>query len=393
MAEELLTELKGGQSNFTLVGKAVVKSDALQGVQQKEGKTWRHVNSSFGVSTGDGNTIYARIWGGYKTDKPILKRWDTDNNFVDIEWSNRLNEDIIKTIRPSELFKAGFERGEDGRLIIKEFLSEIDFEEYLREHLADGMSVRVRGEVEYSEYNDDINRRYNVKSVYLAEPYKNKDGETVTPEPLAQVRQTYLLDDGALDRRWEKELDKNGRIVLSAFVPQYLSQRKVGEKYVPFKKTVPLHQGVVIKMKDATDEKELENKKKIVNMFFKVKRDTVREIVLINNINEGYDESTGVEVNDEMKELIELGVFTEEDIKKQVTIRGNRISELVFSQPAVTKNRETGEVSLQLNDEKYAPEALVVPFIDGEDEDEFGNSDGEDSAVTVSDDEFAALFG
>lgn len=389
-AEELLTELKGGQSSFSLMGKAVVKDNALEGVQQKEGKTWRHVNSSFGVDTGDGNTIYARIWGGYKTDNPVLhKRSAEDNKYFQIPWGERLNEERIDSVSPFDIFRAGFERGEDGRLIVKEFLSEIDFEEYLREHLADGMPVRVNGDVEYSEYNDDINRRYNIRSVFLAEPYKNKDGETISPEPLSQIRQTYLLDEHSLERGWEKELSKEGKTIVGAFVPQYLSQLQKGKKYIEFKKTVPLAQAIVIKMKDATDEKELESKKKIINMFFKVKRDTVREIVLINNINEGYDEATGVEINDEMRELIEMGVFTEEDIKKQVTIRGNRISELVFSQPAVTKDKDSGDVKLQLNDNKYSPEALIVPIIDGE-EDEPEDVEG---SVTVSDDDFAELFG
>lgn len=389
MAEALLTELKGGVSSFSLMGTAVVRDNALQGIQQKEGSTWRHVDSSFGVSTGEGNTVYARIWGGYKTDNPILRRWNNDNEFVEIKWENRLAEGVIDDIRPSELFRAGFEKDEDGRLITKEFLSEIDFEEYLIEHLADGMPVRVRGDVEYNEYNDDIYRRYNVKSVFLAETYTNKEGEVVTPKPLAQVRQTYLLDEDALDKRWEKELQEDGRTTLSLFVPQYLSTRKVGDKYVPFKKTVPLHQGVVVKMSSAPDEKEIMTKKKIMDKFFKVKRDTVREIVLVNNINEGYEEATGVEINDELQELIDLGIMTEDDIKNQVTIRGNKVSELVFAQPAVLRNRDTGEVRLQLDDSKYAPEALIVPFIDGEDD--FGSE--EEEGTTISDDEFASLFG
>ena len=387
---ELLTELKGGIASFTLMGNAVVKENALQGIQQKEGKTWRHVDSSFGVNTGEGNTIYARIWGGYKTDNPILKRWDNENNLIDVKWENRLAEGVIESIRPSELFRAGFEKDEDGRLITKEFISEIDFEEYLREHLADGMAVRVRGDVEYNEYKDEIYRRYNIKSVYLAEPYKNKEGETVTPEPMAQVRQTYILDEDALDKKWQKDLQEEGRTTLSLFVPQYLSQRKVGDKYLPFKKTIPMHQGVVVKMKDMADEKELKVKKTIMEKFFKVKRDTVREIVLINNINEGYEEATGVEINDELQELIDLGIMTEEDIKNQVTIRGNKVSEIVFAQPAVLRNRDTGDVALQMTDEKYSTEALIVPFIDGEDDFE---EDSVEEGTAISDDEFASLFG
>ena len=252
------------------------------------------------------------------------------------------------------------------------------------------MAVRVRGDVEYNEYKDEIYRRYNIKSVYLAEPYKNKEGETVTPEPMAQVRQTYILDEDALDKKWQKDLQEEGRTTLSLFVPQYLSQRKVGDKYLPFKKTIPMHQGVVVKMKDMADEKELKVKKTIMEKFFKVKRDTVREIVLINNINEGYEEATGVEINDELQELIDLGIMTEEDIKNQVTIRGNKVSEIVFAQPAVLRNRDTGDVALQMTDEKYSTEALIVPFIDGEDDFE---EDSVEEGTAISDDEFASLFG
>lgn len=386
---ELLTELKGGRSSFNLTGEALVRDNALQGIQQKEGSTWRHVNSSFGVKTGEGNTVYARIWGGYKTDKPVLKKWDTDNNFVDVKWENRLSEDIVDSLRPSELFRAGFEEDENGKLIVKKFVSEIDFEEYLREHLADGMQVRVSGEVEYSEYNDDIQKRYNIKNVFLARPYKNKEGETVEPVPSATLTQTYILDDSALSKGWERQLEKEGNIIINAVVPQYLSTRKVGDEYVQFKKTIGLPQGIVFKMKDKENEKEFELKKKIINKFFKVKRDKVREIVLINNINEGFEEATGVEINDEMQELIDLGVLTEEDIKKQVTIRGNKVSEIVFSQPAVNKDKDTGDIQMLMDDNKYSPEALIAPFIDGDD-DEDDLDDEED--ITVSDDEFDKMF-
>ena len=388
---ELLTELKQGASQFTLVGKAVIKDGALKGVLQKEGKTWRHVNSSFGVDTGDGNSVYARIWGGYKTDKPTLKRWNSENEFIDIAWNDRLNESIVESVRDAELFRAGFEKDAEGKLITKKFISEIDFEEYLREHLADGMKVRVRGDVEYSEYNENVNRRYNIKSVYLVEPYM-KDGVEVIAEDTAFIKQTYLFDEDALKKGWERELDKNGEIVVPVLVPSYVSNRKVGDSYVDVKKTLPLSQAIVVRAKDKTDEAEIAMKKKIIEKFFKVKKGTVREAQLIININEGYEESTGVELNDELRELIEMGVMTEDDIKKQVTIRGNRISELVFKQPAVRKT-DDGIVIL-IDDAKYAPEALIVPMIDGEDDDEDDDAyANEDEEVNLGDDAFAEMFG
>lgn len=385
---ELLDELKGGQSTVTLVGKAVVRDNSLKGVQLKEGKTWKHVDSSIGVDTGEGNVIYARIWGGYKIDNPVLKRWNAENEFVDIKWEDRLKEDVVEGVRDFDLLKAGLEVGEDGKLIIKEFISEIDFEEYLREHLTDGMKVRVRGKAEYSEYNDNIQRRYSVQSVYLAQTYE-KDGVEIAPEDMATLRQTYVLNADALERNWESKLAKEGETFITVFVPQYVSTVLSGGKYVPLKKTMPYPQSIIVRLDDKEDEAELKKKKTIIKKFFSVDKKTVREIVLINNINEGYEETTGVQLNDEMRELIDLGVFTEEDIKKQTTIRGNKVSKLTFIQPAIRRN-DKGDIAVLLDDEKYSLQALVAPFVDGEDdaEDVF-----EDNGTVIADDEFNSLFG
>ena len=195
-----------------------------------------------------------------------------------------------------------------------------------------------------------------------------------------------------MKKGWERELDKNGELVVPVLVPSYVSNRKVGDSYVDVKKTLPLSQAIVVRAKDKTDEAEIAMKKKIIEKFFKVKKGTVREAQLIININEGYEESTGVELNDELRELIEMGVMTEEDIKKQVTIRGNRISELVFKQPAVRKTDEG--IVILIDDAKYAPEALIIPMIDGEDDDEDDDAyANEDEEVNLGDDAFAEMFG
>lgn len=386
-----LTELSGGVSSFTLVGKAKIREGAFSGVTQKEGSLWRQVNSSFGVDTGEGNVVYGRIWGGFMTDKQsFMARKAEDGKFFDVKWSERLNEEVVESINTYELYKAGLETGADGKLIIKEFAHAIDFENYLAEHLKDDTDVRVRGDVNYNEYNGNINRQYNVKTVYLNTPYE-KDGETKQSPAVAQMRQTLLINDDALDRKWERELEKDGETLVTVFAPQYVGNMTVDGKKVKIGRQVAFPQVIKVKV-DKEDEKAIELRKSVIKRYFAVKKGTVREVQSYLDINEGYQEAQGVELNDEMLELIEMGMLTEEDVKKQMTIRGNRVSELVFSKPVI-KPDESGKPTLVLEDKKYAPEALFPPILDGEDDvDSMFSEDEDEGTEAISDDAFAELF-
>lgn len=391
---ELLKELQSGYSRFNFVGKAKIREGAFGGVTQKDGSTWRQVNSSFGVDSGEGNVAYGRIWGGYKTDKPIIKARNSEGKFIDVDWHKRNDEEYLKNLdlKENELYRAGIERDEDNKLIIKQFVHAIDFEEYLAEHLHDGQEIRVSGEGNYNEYNDNINLQYNVKTVFSNDPYE-KDGEIKQTPYMAQLRQTYLVDSDSLDKNWERALEKDGEIIVAVYAPQYLGSKKVGDKYVPVGKNVAYRQAIKVKA-DTEDDTELGKKKQIIKKLFTVKKNVVREVGLIIDINEGYEESKGVELNDEMRELIEMGMLTEEDIKNQTTIRGNRISELVYNTPIVRKT--DGGLVLQLED-KYAPEVLYPPIIEEDEEDTvkgmFENDDSDEGIDGISDDAFADLFG
>ena len=64
----------------------------------------------------------------------------------------------------------------------------------------------------------------------------------------------------------------------------------------------------------------------------------------------------------------------------------------MFKQPAVRKT-DDGIVIL-IDDARYAPEALIVPMIDGEDDDEDDDAyANEDEEVNLGDDAFAEMFG
>ena len=392
---ELQKELQAGFSRVTLVGTAKVTEKSFSGITQKEGSTWRQVNDTIGVDTGDKNIVYGRIWGGYKTDNPVVYARTVNatadgKKRVAVPWDKRNDEEYIKNadLDTRDFLKAGITKDENGKLIIKEFMHEIDFSDYLKENLADGQEIRVTAVPTYQEYKGETQRQYSIRSVYLNEPYE-KDGETKQTPKQAKLRQVYLVEKDSLTKNWERELEKDGKTIVTLYAPHYVGKMTVNNKSVDVKRNVAFVQAVTIRA-NSEDTEALEKTKKIVKKLFVVKRDVVREVGLIVDINDGYEETDKVELNDEMRELIEMGMLTEEDIKNQTTIRGNRISELVYDQPIV-RTTDSG-IALQLED-KYSVDVLLPPVTEEDDstDDLFG--DDVDLSSGITDDECGDLFG
>lgn len=408
MAEELLKELKGGISNFTFIGKAMINDKSFSGEIIKDGKTWCHTDSSFGVSYGQGLQSFVRIYGGYKIDKPVLTVFDKDYNAVKIQWDERFDESLWEDLQPRSFYTAKIEKDEENKLITKRFLNALDFADYLSEHLKNDEDVIVTGEIEYSVFGDNnrLSKRYNVKGVYLNEEYKRNDEVIPKRKPDAIIRQTFLLDEYAIDKENIRELKKDGKTSLQLFVPQYISRKKVGDSYVDYKKTDPIPVPLTFYAKGEKDSEEftksVELIKNIWEQFFKVKGDTVREISLYAQVIEGHDKSEGeVVIDDKMQMLIDIGVLKKEDVISQVSYNGVKKSEFVYIKPVI-RTTENG-MELQIDDNKYAPEALTIPKIDTDDDDELGagadlfnessesDDDSEDKGE-MQEDEFSKLF-
>ena len=273
------------------------------------------------------------------------------------------------------------EEGEDGKLIAKKFVSEVDAIDYLADHLTDGTKVHIGGDVEYQRYNGEIQRSFNITRITLAK-------EDV--EPYAVMQQTYLVDAHSLPRKWEKELEENHQIKINTFVPQYVGK----ENGKTIKRTLAMPQQITLK---ATDD-NLDKRIKIVEKMFKVDKKAVRELVLQNKVVYGYEMASGeIEMTPELQELVELGIMTEEQIKNEVTVTGSKVDEVVFDHPVLRKDGD-GDYSKLYGFDRYAPEALIVPDDEEEqgmsdeekvfeDDVESGNDDSSDADDPFSDDE------
>ena len=385
MQNNLETELRGGVSRFSAYGKVSISADTFPTDATKAASGYTYKRVSFPVSVGDNNTIYVQMMGGYSPKKPVIYARNTDNDPIEVNWDLRTNENILENIADRSFVKVRLEKDADGMLIEKKFLSEFDAITYMADHLKDGQQVYIGGDVEYRHYNGQIQRSFNMTTVALDE---NEDRK-----PSAQLSQTYLIDNTSVDSDWEDQLEEKKQLVVNAYVPQYVGKHE-GKQ---IKKTLAFPQQFVLK---ATDE-NMDKRKAIVKRFLLTDEDVVRELSLLCDLVDGYEESTGnVELSDDLKELIKLGFMTEEAAEKQMTIGGNRVRETVLVRPMLRRNN--GQPELMMED-KYAPEALVFlqAIMDDEEvddpfppEDETAKStESKDENVTTSfEDDINAMF-
>lgn len=384
---KLETELKRGYSNFKAWGTLKVGEDTFPEPEVSKKSTYKYVNARMALTIEEGRLIYVQMMGGYDPAKPILKRFskDTEAGMMDIKWEFRKDKKIIDEVANNSLIRISVKKDDNGKPIKELFLSELDAVEYLRENLEDGAEVFVTGNVEYSRYNDKIQRHLNVRGIYLNEGYTKSDGtEVKAHEHGAELKQTYLIDYTSLSSRYLHELEKDGKTIVTGWVPQYIGK----ENGVEIRKVLPLAQHFSIN----SDESNIDLRKKMINKLFKVKdKKVVREVAVRNDIIEGYDQAKGdIQISEELQDLIDAGILTKEDIESEVTVRGNRISELVFIAPAIARDEEK-KATLVLND-KYSPEVLSVPDEDEEDEDE-DETDIDKSEEELSDGDLSVLFG
>lgn len=375
MAKRLDKELERGKAQFYVSGIVTVKDNTFpdrdadgnlkETVSEKSG--FSYMRAGFSVKANDSQSAYVSLFGGHNpsnSEKDVVYATKADTNeTTKIKWNLRNNEEVLKPLADWSFVHILLEKGEDGNLIDKKFLSPLDAIVYLSDHLEDGMDIRVSGSISYREYNGEIQRSYDISRIALNVP--NKNGEI---PHYAEIRQTYLIDDKSLSKDWEKELDDNGRTTLSVWVPQYVGGTT--------KKVLPMAQDLVVKLiKDST-----EITKKVVKRLFIPAGGAIREINTIDTIIYGVEEGKGqVEFTQEVQDLIDMGFMDKEEVLEADTTNGNRVDEIVFKKPEL-KNVDGKMCSVMAD--RYSPEALTVP-----DED-----DDVEEIVADSDDDLDQLF-
>ena len=375
--------LKKGKAAFTLIGKTKV-TDKTFNLDNSYDSGWTDNQMYLGVDCGNGNMVYGEMRGGfYPDDDNILKGFSKDekdnegkSKQVEIAWEDRFDEELLDTIADTSFITVGVEKDVKGKTVYKKFLSAYDAVEYLNEHLKDGMVVNVKGNIGYSEYEDNVTVKKEITSIVLSKVEDESDFK-------ATFTQTILL---GFDSIGKKDPEKN-TIALNAYVVDYVGKPKINGKKVEIKKNITYPKTFEVAINDNP-----EITAKMLQKFFKVKKKgSINVLTVMGNLIEGAAivNITDDDIPDDIKELIEMGLYSEEEAKAKCAVGGNnRERRMVILKPDITYVVAFEEGKYEDSDLYFYTQALNDAGVEVDDTD---NDDSDSEEVSEEDDLLAML--
>lgn len=386
--------LKKGKASFQLIGRAKV-TDKTFNLDNSYDSGWTDNQMYLGVDCGNGNIVYSEMRGGFfPEDDNVLRGFskkDKDDSgkskMVEIAWEDRFDEDLLDTIADTSFITVGVEKDVKEKTVYKKFLSAYDAVEYLNEHLEDGMIVNVKGNIGYSEYDENVSVKKDITSIVLSKVEDEADFK-------AKFTQMILLDSKSIGKR-DKE---KGTILLDAYVVDYVGNPKIDGKKVSVKQNVVYPKTFEI----AVNENE-EVTLKMLQRYFKVsKKNTLNALTVVGDLIEGGSivNITEDDIPDDIKELIELGLYSEDEAKAKCAVgNNNREKRMVIVKPDITYvgDEENRKPTVALEEAKYEDTDLYFyeqalsdagVGVDGEhtDNEVYDDVDEEDDLLAMLDD-------
>lgn len=342
--------LKKGKASFNLIGRAKV-TDKTFNLDNSYDSGWTDNQMYLGVDCGNGNIVYGEMRGGFLPDDDNILRafskTDKDDSgkskMVEIAWEDRFNEDLLDTIGDSSFITVGVEKDVKEKTVYKKFLTPYDAVQYLNEHLEDGMIVNVKGNIGYSEYDDNVSMKKEITSIVLSKVENEDDFK-------AKFSQMILLDSKSIGKR-DKE---KGTIMLDAYVVDYVGSPKIDGKKVAVKQNV-----VFPKTFEVHVNENEEITAKMLQRYFKVsKKNTLNALTVVGDIIEGGSivNITEDDIPDDIKELIEMGLYSEDEAKSKCAVgNNNREKRMVILKPDITYvgQDENRKPTVALEESKY----------------------------------------
>ena len=361
MAEKIVK--KDWVSNFTLIGKPVINDYTFKIDEKSEKSNWIYNALNLGVDCGEAHGIvYAECMGGYSEDNENRiyahgKKDDGSDDFekqIIVDWSDRFNDSVLEEIGELSFITVGLEKTDKGNTFYKKFLSAYDAIAYIKEHLSSDMVVNVRGNLKYSTYNDVVQVRKNITSIALS---KADDASKYK----ATFTQSVLIDK---DSASLKNIDKDkGVMYVDARVLDYVKE----VNGVEVKGQYPYRKQFEFAM-DFTNEAAC---KKIMEKLFKVKKG-VTQITFEGDFVEGGAVVTATwdDIPDEIKDLVEMGVYTEEEALAKCTANGGRERRMVLKKPMIKLVGDDKTPVIQKFEERFTEDDLILDCLTGKKSDD-----------------------
>lgn len=384
--------LKKGKATFNLIGRVKV-TDKTFNLDNSYDSGWTDNSMYVGVDCGNGNTVYAEMRSGFFPDKDnVIRAYSKDekddagkSKSVEIAWEDRLDESLYDSISDSSFLTVGVEKDIKDKTVYKKFLTAYDAVEYLNEHLEDGMIVNVKGTIGYSEYEGNVSTKKEITSIVLSKIDDEADFK-------ATFSQTILVDSKSIG----KKNDDKGTMELAAYVVDYVGKPKIDGEKIEVKKNVTYPKTFEVAINENP-----EITAKMLQRFFKPKKGKITEITVTGNLVEGGStvNITEDDIPDDIKELIEMGLYSEEEAEKKIAVgNGNRERRMIIVKPDITYvgTGDDRKPTVAFEDGKYDEDDLYFyeqALLDaGAEPSSDDDTDSENEETSSEDDDLLAML-
>ncbi len=369
--EKKVLEKKNWSNTFMLIGEAKI-NDYTYKIDEKSTKSdWIYNSLNLGVFCGEkSGTVYSELMGGYGAERNNViyvhgkdenGKDDFENRFI-VDWEDRGNEEILETIGDFCFMTVGLELDKNDKIFYKKFLTPYDMIAYVKEHLEEGMVVNVKGNLKYSMYEGNTQCKKEITSITLSR------ADSVD-KYCAKFTQTMLLDKDSIG----KPDKKTGILPITSKVLDYVKEWKGKE----VKCNIPYSKNFEYEL----DMSKPEVSKKVIDKLFKVSKG-VTEITFEGELIEGGATVTATldDIPDDIKSLIDIGVYSEEEALAKCSINSGRERRMVIRKPVIkmVENKDGDKTPvIQKFEKKYEDEDLILDFMYETEEDD----DNDDSVL------------
>ena len=358
MSEKKTIQKSDWVSNFMLIGRPVIGDYTYKIDEKSEKSQWVYNGLNLAVDCGEKfGTVYCECLGGYSEggDNKIYAHGKDDagnDDFtkkIEVSWEDRENDEVLEEVGELSFFVVGLEKTNDGKTFYKKFLSSYDAIAYIKEHLSEDMVINVKGNLKYSTYNDNVQVRKNITSIVLSKVDNPANYK-------ATFTQTILIDKDSANLKSDGIDKDKGVMYVNARVLDYVKE----VNGIEVKGQYPYNKQFEFEM-DFSNEAQC---KKIMEKLFKVKKG-ITQITFEGEFIEGGAVVTATwdDVPDEIKELVEIGVFTEEEALAKCTANGSRERRMVLKKPQIKLVGDDKVPVIQRFEERYTEDDLVLDYL------------------------------
>ena len=357
MAEKKTIVKKDWSASFNLIGVPKISDDYTFKIDEKSEKSnWIYNSMNLGIDCGERHgVVYSEMMGGYSSENENRiyahgKKDDGSDDFdaqIVVDWDDRFDDSVLETIGELSFITVGLEKTDKDKTFYKKFLSAYDAIAYIKEHLTENMVVNVRGNLKYSTYNDITQVRKNITSIVLS---KVDDSSKYK----ASFTQSVLIDK---DSASLKNIDKDkGVMYVDTKVLDYVKEING----IEVKGQYPYAKQFEFEM-DFSNEAAC---KKIMEKLFKVKKG-ITQITFEGELIEGGAVVTATwdDLPEDIKDLVDMGVYSEEEALAKCTANGGRERRMVLKKPMIKLVGDDKVPVIQKFDERYTEDDLTLDYL------------------------------